>query len=179
MTASAASPACDFVSATTAAMIVADEAHFARREYRAIERGRHHCEALERRQTEIVATAVVHTDDSGHRRRATDVDRYHIAVRDRRTHVAHIQHAGLDDVIDVLALAGEQRRVLEAQNCIAQDRTGNGHIETPRLRMLRSPAPVAKSPTPAVIVTRDPGCVKNPRAGFEIRSPAIACAQCR
>ena len=38
---------------------------------------------------------------------------------------------GLDEVVDVLALAGEQRRILQPQHRIAQDRTRTSHVGHP------------------------------------------------
>ena len=64
---------------------VADESHLVGREHGPVQRLGHHRELLQRRETEVVATGVVHGDDARHRRRLADVDRDQVGVRDRST----------------------------------------------------------------------------------------------
>ncbi len=109
---------------------VTDEAHAFAGEDRAVEVGRHHREALHRRHPEVVA-GVVHRDDARHRFGVADVDRGDRAVGDRRADERHVQHARLDEVVDVLAVAGEQRRILQSQHLVAQDRTSTSHVTNP------------------------------------------------
>ena len=62
------------------------------------------------------AARVVHADDAGHRRCLTDIDRHEIGVGDGRPDKPTCSISGLDEVVDVLALAREQRRVFQAQD---------------------------------------------------------------
>ena len=109
---------------------VTDEAHPVAGEDRPVVVGRQHREALHRRHPQVVA-GVVHGDDAGHRFGAAEVDRVDRAVGDRRADERDVQHARLDEVVDVLAVAGEQRRVLQSQHLVAQDRTSTSHVKHP------------------------------------------------
>ena len=109
---------------------VTDEAHPVAGEDRAVVVGRQHREALHRRHPQVVA-GVVHRDDARHRFGIAEVDRVDRAVGDRRADERHVQHARLDEVVDVLAVAGEQRRVLQSQHLVAQDRTSTSHVKNP------------------------------------------------
>ena len=107
---------------------VADEAHLAGGEHRPVQRLGHHRELLQRRP------------GRGRRRRrgrrrprpastraSLTSTEPQVGVGDRRAHERDVQHARLDEVVDVLALAREQRRVFEPTDRVSEDRTGCGH----------------------------------------------------
>ena len=102
---------------------VADEPDPVGAEHRAIERGRHHREHLHRRQPEVVA-GVEDGSNSWHRLGVRHVDPVQHAVGDHRAHECEVQHARLDEVVQVLAGAREERRILQAEHRVAEDRTG-------------------------------------------------------
>ena len=91
---------------------VADEAHLARGEDRPVQRLGHHRELLQRREAEVVAAGVVDGHHARHRRRLADVDGDQVAVGDRRPDERDVQHARLDEVVDVLPLARQAARDL-------------------------------------------------------------------
>ena len=111
---------------------VADEAHLVGREDGAVQGVGHHREALQAREAEVVATSVVHGEHAGHRCRRAHVDRCHLGVGDRRPHERDVGHVRLDQVVDVLSAAGQQRRILEPLDRVAEDRTRCGHVTNPR-----------------------------------------------
>jgi hypothetical protein len=61
-------------------------------------------------------------DDAGHRGRVTDVDGVDRAMGHRRSDEREVQHSRLDEVVDVLALPSEQRRILDPQHRVPQNR---------------------------------------------------------
>jgi hypothetical protein len=75
-----------------------------------------------------------HGDRAGHRAGVADVDGVDRAVGDARSDERHVQHSGLDQIVDVLAFTGQQRRILEPNHWIAQDRARTSHVVHPLVK---------------------------------------------
>ena len=102
---------------------VADESHLVRGEHGPVQRLGHRRELLQRRETEVVATRVVHGHDTRHRRCLGDVDRDHVGVRNGGPHERDVRHVRLDEVVDVLPRSRQERGIFETTDRIPEDRT--------------------------------------------------------
>ena len=106
---------------------VADEANGALREDRPVERLGQHREGLERRQPQVVSAGVVDGQHAGHIHRVADVHRAKPAVSDRRSHKDDSGRSDRGEIVDVLPGPGQQRRILQAHDRVAEDRAAFSH----------------------------------------------------
>mmetsp|Transcript_1089 Transcript_1089/g.2920 ORF Transcript_1089/g.2920 Transcript_1089/m.2920 type:complete len:772 (+) Transcript_1089:648-2963(+) len=74
-----------------------------------------------------------HRVHAGDGERGRLVDALDAAVRDRRTHDVHVQHAGHLDVVDIVALALNEAGVLLAQTALAHALQGGAALEQLRV----------------------------------------------
>jgi hypothetical protein len=112
--------------------LLALEAHLVGGEHRLHVRGQR------RRPGEVERLEVLAGDDRVHlrvRERLGGVDRHQAGVRHRRAQDRAVQHAGQHDVVEVVALAADEARVLLAGEPAETDRSllGGGHDDTSSL----------------------------------------------
>jgi hypothetical protein len=78
---------------------------------------------LQRRQTQVIASCVVHGQHARHRQRLANINRHEVGVRDRGPHKRHVRHVRRDEVIDVLPRPGQQRGIFKTTDRIPENRT--------------------------------------------------------
>ena len=108
---------------------VADEPHDVIGKDRAVHRGGHHREPLERRDAEVVAASVVHSLHAGHRLGIGHIDTDYIGVGLVGADERNVERARGRHVIEILPRTRQECGVLQPLNRVSENRSCSCHGE--------------------------------------------------